>query len=369
MKKLTLSVEIHPNFGGLFPASSTPSLGYFEFFSKDDPSTVLVEKLRQGVVLRTKGEFVFKEKQKNLEKEFFLDIAPGKNCFFIFCLHAGIYKKLLDDSRPTCIYRFKSADYPRRFEAQPSLLKTSSDRRLMFMNKKDKVYSIMNLDGDRIQSMVDNRFSKITPSGYEYTLSPGDVKFLGKDTLMILFRKYRDYVQRVGLVKYGVGNRKVLFKNIVSLPENTQFEQLQPCPKDRYLCSYSRIQGETQIDHWVEVYELTPRLDAIKVVARCLAVNYKTNAFKMARIIDYIGKDQRYGLIFGIFSHKKNRSLNFFVYLFDTIEKKVLPVIENGEILEKGFDLNGVTQVCQNKLFLLKMNFDFLKFELTGADQ
>ena len=107
VKKLTLSVEIHPNFGGLFPASSEPSVTCLEFLSKDDPTTVFATKLREGIVLAKNGEFEYKKKQKNPDKEFFLDIAPGKNCFFIFCHHAGIYKKLLDDSRPRRIYRFK----------------------------------------------------------------------------------------------------------------------------------------------------------------------------------------------------------------------------------------------------------------------
>ena len=243
----------------------------------------------------------------------------------------------------------------------------------MLMNKKGEVYSTMTLNRDRIQRMFDHRFSAKSASGYEYSMSPSDAKFLGKDTLLILFSKYysrtQKIAQKIGLIKYQAGNGKVLFKNVASLPAEKHLDSLNPCPKDRYLCSYSLIQNKKQSDHWVEVYEVTPRLDAIKLVARCRAVNLKTDDFKSARIVDYIGKDQRYGLIFGTFTAKKKKSSNFFIYLFDTVEKKVSTLIENGKFQGKGLDLSGSTRICQNKMFILTKNFEFLKFEFTGGDQ
>ena len=225
---LTLSVEIQHNFGGLFPTPPQKRWTCFEFKDRKDPSTILAAQLKQGVVLRKEEEFVYRKKQENTTKEYFLDVAPGKKCFFIFCYHGGIYKKLLDDSDPTQIYKYSS-----RSARHGANLRTSKNHKLLALNKDKKEFSTMTLNRDRIQARFDHRFGvKTLKTNKNHPLGISKFEFLGNDTLLILLGNLTLVNQKLDVVKYRAENRKVLVRNLLSLPEGTFIDAFLPCPKD-----------------------------------------------------------------------------------------------------------------------------------------
>ena len=282
LKNLTLSLEIHPNLGQLFSSNSSEDWTCFEFKERDDPTTVLATKLMQGLILNKKREIVYQKKQEDHRKEFFLDIAAGSNCFFIFCYRGGIYKKLLDDSNPTLFYKFSS-----NCATHGMNLRTTRNRKLLFMNKENKVYSTIVLKRDRIQARFDHRFidKNSNESFGEFSIS--DVEFIGDNTLVILFQKYANS-QKLGVIKYRPENRKVLAKNLLTLEPNKIIQSMHVDQKNEYLCCCSMIICPSQSRSWLEIYQLSPRLDSLELVARCPAADASNQLLFHARIISYL---------------------------------------------------------------------------------
>ena len=242
------------------------------------------------------------------------------------------------------------------------MLRTSKDRKLLFMNKDYEVISTMSLFRDRILSRFEHRFIGKILDRLTGPLTIRRAEFLGNNTLVVLLKAK---TWKIGVIKYRSENRKVLLKNFISLGGDKVFNSMHVCPKDRYLCLIYQERGSSENDYWIEIYELSPRLNSLKVVTRCLFRNSSHLLIASVRIISYIGKDERYGVIFGAASVPGSGSLNFLFYLFDTVEKKVKIVVKDGEIMNQGFELDYTRRVCQNKYFLLSRSFDFLKFEFT----
>ena len=369
---MRLEIEITPNYGQFFNPDEKVWVS-FEFKDRDDPGTLIAARLKEGIILKKDQKFVYKKLQeKRGSRDYYLDCAAGKNCFFLFCHHRGVYKKLLDDSDPELLYKCVSTSSTHGIN-----LRSSKDRQLLMLNKEDKQFFTMVLDRDRVVGRFDHKFeSRKTGSRKPSQAYGQDFIFFGENTLILLFSHIGCRKQSLGVVKYRAENRKVLVKNKLAFEAGKKVKTIRACPRDRYLSCFCQ---KTEIDKnfkarelsLIEVYELAPRLDSLKLVASTRIVIDPTMMRISANIVDYIGVGGRYGVILSAYPSQDGNShfLRFFLALFDTIEKRIVVVVEDGEIANQQFNFNGIIKRCQKKLFLMSGNFDFIQLGLTQKEE
>ena len=84
-----------------------------------------------------------------------------------------------------------------------------------------------------------------------------------------------------------------------------------------------------------------------------------------SHIVDYIGEDQRYGLILGVPQANGQQDSILCVYLFDSYLENVSPLVEGFKFDEKEFDITTtMVKICNKQVFVLTKNLEFLRFDL-----
>ena len=268
-------------------------------------------------------------------------------------------------SPPKVFYKYKS-----NTSTHGVNIRCSEDKTLLFLNKQNVEFSTFVLKHDKIHARFDQSFSRVEKDGKVIKKRGSQYLFLGNNILLILLRTRRGEVQKLGVIKYRAAGRKKLLKNELLLGEGKIVHKISSCPKSKYIVCltsfYSRNGDESdeKTGKFIEIYQLSERLDSIKVVANCKA-DIPLSCLNMhPNVVDYVGEDSRYGLIFGVYRIQDQPKLHLCVYLFDTVRSEISPVIENLRIGDKSYIMTNMVKVCNRQVFCLTRNFEFLRFEL-----
>ena len=271
-KSLSLEIEIHPDLRNHSPNPEKLQIwSSFTFKKNNNSNSLLVVSLNNTILLLEKDMECYKTKETAKDDFQIVDCVSGKNCYFLFSYLKGIFKKLHHPhSLPSIFYSFMSWT-----AIHGENIRISEDKRLLFLNKNNKDFVTFVLKNDRIEARIKQTFHKVFP-GSKIQLSGKKFLFFGNNVLLILLEPRFRQPQKLGVIRYRAKGRKKLVKNILIMGEGKKVQSIKACPKSQYLCCFTTFRttnepSEHQVGDFLEIYELSKRLDSIRVVASCKA--------------------------------------------------------------------------------------------------